>query len=79
MRKSYENIDWEDPELEEWEDDDDFRNDDDRCLPAVAVVVALGAAAYCRPRRYCYPSYGCRPNTLCFPYRSCYPRPCLPL
>ncbi len=73
MRKNYKKIDWEDPELEEWEDDGYFRSDEERCLPAVAVVVALGAVAYCRPRRYCYPYYGC------YPYSYCYPRPCLPL
>lgn len=65
MRKDGQSIYWEDPELEDWEYEDGFRSEEERCWPAVAVVVAFGAA-FCRPRR-CYPDYWC------------YPRPCRPL
>ncbi|MPM69077.1 hypothetical protein SDC9_116021 [bioreactor metagenome] len=77
---------WEDPEIMEWSDDS--VRSDDRCLPGIALITAVGAFAFCRPRYYgCRPryyyGYGCRPSYYYgydyFPYRMCYPRPCRPL
>jgi len=80
-------IDWEEPEISDWEYDG-ARSSDDRCLPGIALVTAVGAFAFCRPRNYYY----CRPRYFyggygiygwggggCYPYRFCYPRPCRPL
>lgn len=76
-------LDWEDPEISDW-DYDGMRSYDDRCLPGVALVTAVGAFAFCRPRYY----YNCRPrywgwgggwNWGWGGGGFCYPRPCRPL
>lgn len=83
-----ERIDWEDPEIADWEYDAP-RSSNDRCLPGIALITAFGAFAFCRPRYF----YSCRPRYFygsyggfglggyggCYPYRQCYPRPCRPL
>lgn len=85
--------DWEDPEIMDWENDSQ-RSTDDRCFPAIALVTAVGAVAFCRPRYYygygCRPryyyGYGCRPSYFYgyggywdYGFRTCHPRPCRPV
>ncbi|MEN6565848.1 MAG: hypothetical protein ABFC57_06070 [Veillonellales bacterium] len=67
---------WEAPEINDWEEDFDYRDDlntrNDRCLPLGAVLIAATGAYLCHPRHWCYPRTGCYP-TNCSPYIACSP------
>lgn len=80
---------WEEPEIEDWDEDEEWEESgtrgDRQVLPFV-VGLGLGLGFGCYPRRYCYPRYyGCRPRyyncrpRYCYPRQNCYPRPCYPL
>ncbi|NLP41275.1 MAG: hypothetical protein GX348_03615, partial [Veillonellaceae bacterium] len=63
-------IDWDDPEIDEWEDDDDFRPEIDDYERQLVVQVGCFPRS-CNPR-FCFPR-SCFPRA-CFPRRQCFPR-----
>jgi hypothetical protein len=64
---------WEDPDIEDWEDDSEFRSEDERQL-----FIGFGFGGFggfgCSPRRFCWPRQGCWPRESCWPRHGCWPR-----
>jgi len=84
MSQRYSNMDWDDPEIMDWAERDEFLREDDVrqcypfmcaprrfCNPRVSCMPLCFPRSMCAPRRFCNPRVSCMPR--CFP-RMCYPR-----
>ncbi|MEG6585252.1 hypothetical protein [Dendrosporobacter sp. 1207_IL3150] len=79
---------WGEPEIEDWDDDEDLSEEEDWRQEDRQVILGLGFGGFggfgCYPRRFCFPrqfgcyprQFGCRPRLFgCYPRQfSCYPR-----
>jgi hypothetical protein len=55
---------WDGPEIEDWEDDSEYRLENER---------QLYVGFHCCPRRWCWPRQGCWPTQSCWPRQGCWP------